>query len=113
VVDALTAAKEAVAAALAAAALAVDKAEANAEKWRDNANEWRSAMNDREKRFQGIEEAALMNQALVARVDKLENADSRHVGRAQGISQAGVALYFTIATLIGIAALITSIVLHH
>lgn len=87
VVDALAAAEKAVNAALVAADKAVEKEQANAEKWRNSANEWRDAMNDRETRFLGKDEAALMVQGVEARVTKLERSSDLLAGRAGGISQ--------------------------
>jgi hypothetical protein len=125
VVDALAAAKEAVSAALVAADKAVGKEEANAEKWRSNANEWRQAMDDRETRFLGKEEATLMVSALDGRLGKLEIARERAVGIATGTSSVETAdlqartqrsnqtmvLLFAMSTLVGIVAVILSIVL--
>lgn len=80
VVDALAAAEKAVNAALVAADKAVEKEQGNAEKWRNSANEWRQAMNDRETRFLGKDEAALMVQGVEARVSLLEKANSIRAG---------------------------------
>ena len=87
VVDALAAAEKAVNAALVAADKAVEKEQANAEKWRNSANEWRQAMNDRETRFLGKDEASLMVQGVEARVTKLERSSDLLTGRTSGMSQ--------------------------
>ena len=125
VVDALAAAEKAVSAALVAADRAVEKEQANAEKWRDSANEWRQAMNDREVRFLGKDEAALMVQGVTDRVGKLERAIERTEGVATGMSSAEASRVaaatqkvgqqmlglFAISTLVGIVAIVLSIVL--
>lgn len=117
VVDALAAAEKAVNAALVAADKAVNKEETNAQVWRNSANEWRQAMNDRETRFLGKDEAA--------RVTKIEKAGATAVGRQEGISSAEavqirqrtdrtnqtMVLLFAMSTLVGIVAVILSIVL--
>jgi hypothetical protein len=125
VVDALAAAEKAVNAALVAADKAVNKEETNAQVWRNSANEWRQAMNDRETRFLGKDEAALMVQGITDRVTKIEKAGATAVGRQEGISSAEavqirqrtdrtnqtMVLLFAMSTLVGIVAVILSIVL--
>jgi hypothetical protein len=113
VVDALAAAEKAVNAALVAADKAVEKEQVNAEKWRNNANEWRQAMDDRETRFMGKEEANLTVRAVEARVTKLEAASNVGEGRHQGLSSGAMALYFSVSGLVAITALVLSIVFHH
>jgi hypothetical protein len=87
VVDALAAAEKAVNAALVAADKAVEKEQLNAEKWRNNANEWRQAMNDRETRFLGKEEAMVMVSALSNRVVVLEQRTNLAQGHTVGASE--------------------------
>jgi hypothetical protein len=112
VVDALAAAEKAVNAALVAADKAVEKEQLNAEKWRNNANEWRQAMDDRETRFMGKEEARLTVNAVEARVSKLEAVASKGAGHHEAVTSGAFALYFSIAAIVAVAALIVSIIYH-
>ncbi len=120
VVDALAAAEKAVNAALVAADKAVEKEQLSAEKWRNNANEWRQAMDDRETRFMGKEEAAITIRAVEARVAKLEREDAQTTGRSegrretrQGFSSTMITFYFALSAGIALAALILTIVRGH
>jgi hypothetical protein len=107
VVDALAAAEKAVNAALVAADKAVEKEQLNAEKWRNSANEWRQAMNDRETRFLGKDEAALMVSGVEARVTLLEKASNVQAGGHQALTAA----WGYVVGAISCAALVVSVLI--
>jgi cystathionine beta-lyase/cystathionine gamma-synthase len=107
VVDALAAAEKAVNAALVAADKAVEKEQANAEKWRNSANEWRQAMNDRETRFLGKDEAALMVSGVEARVTLLEKVGNMTAGGHQVVTAA----WGYVVGAISCAALVVAVVI--
>jgi hypothetical protein len=104
---------KAVASALASSGLAVDKAEKNTREWQQAANEWRGSMNDREARFMGKEEVALMVSALDQRVNKIEDVTATGKGRSAGVSMAAGVAFGVCLVLADVATVIIAIVVHH
>lgn len=65
---------------------ALSIADDNANKWRDNANEWRAAMNDREASFVRKQEATIVHDNMLKRIDDLEKMRDIAQGKASQTS---------------------------